>query len=232
MSDEALTTLLSSTAPRAAVVVEDVDAAFLPIAAAAGGSGSGGAASSQQQQPQQAGVTYSGLLNALDSLVAAESRLLFLTTNDASSLPPALVRPGRVDVRVAFGPADAQQAARLFRRFYASATAADGNDGADVGDAQLRALADAFAAAVPPGRFSMAALQGHLLRHRRDAREAVRTALLLAAQDDAAPPALPNVSGGQAAARGGRGSPASPTPPPPRGTPMQLRRRASAAGGQ
>ena len=41
-------------------------------------------------------MTLSGLLNALDGVTSGESaRLLFMTTNHADRLDPALVRPGR-----------------------------------------------------------------------------------------------------------------------------------------
>lgn len=91
ISDEALHTLLNTTQPRSAIVIEDVDAAFAPIGSAPGSDhGSGG------------GLTFFGLLNALDGVATPRSRLLFLTTNHVAALPPALIRPGRVDVHVAF----------------------------------------------------------------------------------------------------------------------------------
>ena len=45
-----------------------------------------------------------------------------MTCHRASSLEPALVRPGRIDVRVGFGPPDRAQAAALFRHFYRAPT--------------------------------------------------------------------------------------------------------------
>jgi chaperone BCS1 len=42
-----------------------------------------------------------------------------MTCRDADALAPALVRPGRIDRRLAFEPPDFSQAARLFLRFYA-----------------------------------------------------------------------------------------------------------------
>ena len=43
----------------------------------------------------QSQVTLTGLLNALDGVVASEARLSFLTSNYPERLDPALVRPGR-----------------------------------------------------------------------------------------------------------------------------------------
>jgi chaperone BCS1 len=44
-------------------------------------------------------ITQSGLLNAIDSALASEARILIATANDVSGLLPALLRPGRIDRR-------------------------------------------------------------------------------------------------------------------------------------
>lgn len=59
-----------------------------------------------------------GLLNAIDGVAAQEGRLLFMTTNHPERLAPALVRPGRVDVRLAFANATSQQTHAFFASFY------------------------------------------------------------------------------------------------------------------
>lgn len=48
-------------------------------------------------------VTFSGLLNCLDGVASTEARILFMTTNYLDRLDPALVRPGRVDVKEYIG---------------------------------------------------------------------------------------------------------------------------------
>lgn len=65
------------------------------------------------------GVTFSGLLNALDGVASAESRVVFMTTNHVERLDPALIRPGRVDLMMELGDADGDQAKELLARFYA-----------------------------------------------------------------------------------------------------------------
>ncbi len=107
----------------------------------------------------QTGVTLSGLLNALDGVSSREGRVLFMTTNHPERLDPALIRPGRVDLRIELGPATPDQARRLFLWFYR---------GSGLGPAELEALAERFAAQVPRDRVSMAAIQEYLLRHRRN----------------------------------------------------------------
>lgn len=51
-----------------------------------------------QAQPIQR-LTLSGLLNAIDGLAAREARVLFVTSNAPETLDPALLRPGRIDLR-------------------------------------------------------------------------------------------------------------------------------------
>jgi len=126
----------------ALVVLEDVDALFGADRAAKAGS---------------AALTFSGLLNALDGLTAAESVLVALTTNArVADLDPALIRGGRVDRRWAFGPPSAAQLSGLFAAHYPDAAAAD---------------ADAFAVALSgglgPEALSMAAAQQLFISHRR-----------------------------------------------------------------
>jgi chaperone BCS1 len=121
LDDEAFHRLLRACARRAVVLLEDVDAA----SGAAVGARSGGG----EEDGGGGGLTLPGLLSALDGVGAADGRLLFMTCRDASALEPALVRPGRIDVRIEFGPPDRAQAAALFRHFYgasdrAAATAA------------------------------------------------------------------------------------------------------------
>ena len=63
-------------------------------------------------------LTLSGLLNALDGIATPHGLLTVLTTNDPDALDPAVVRPGRVDLREHLGPATPEQAARIVARWY------------------------------------------------------------------------------------------------------------------
>ncbi|CAH0020983.1 unnamed protein product [Clonostachys rhizophaga] len=63
-------------------------------------------------------ISLSGLLNAIDGVASHEGRVLIMTTNKPESLDEALVRPGRVDMQVAFSHASRQQACELFHRMY------------------------------------------------------------------------------------------------------------------
>jgi chaperone BCS1 len=64
----------------------------------------------------QGGVTMSGLLNALDGVSTPNGLITVMTTNDLTALDPAIIRPGRADVREHLGYLDAPQLARLLSK--------------------------------------------------------------------------------------------------------------------
>ncbi|TPX41256.1 hypothetical protein SeMB42_g05653 [Synchytrium endobioticum] len=146
MTDDRLAHLLANTPPRCVVLLEDVDAAF-----------------PARDARQGYMLTFSGLLNALDGVASAEERIVFMTTNHVERLDPALVRPGRVDVKQYIGPATPYQIREIFLRFY----------GLD-----RLAQADAFVDAVGGGGrdVSMAQLQGHFVLYQDDPGKAIENA--------------------------------------------------------
>jgi chaperone BCS1 len=133
-----LNQLLNTAPQKSIVLLEDIDRAF----------------------SNDSRVTVSGLLNALDGVAAQEGRLIFMTTNHVESLHPALIRPGRADVRIKLSNASRAQIAALFIKFF------PGED----------ELAKRFAAALPEDELSMAQLQAHLFLHRKSAESAVEYA--------------------------------------------------------
>ncbi|KAJ7067687.1 P-loop containing nucleoside triphosphate hydrolase protein [Mycena belliarum] len=105
-------------------------------------------------------VTLSGLLNVIDGVGSEEGKLFFATTNHIDRLDAALLRPGRIDRKVAYGLTTPAQAHALFLRFFPVArfpVFADPEKATGVD-----ALAAAFAAGVPEELFSTAELQGFL----------------------------------------------------------------------
>jgi len=135
MGDDELRRLLSDLPSDSAIVlIEDVDCVFEHREAG---------------QDKDSKITFSGLLNAIDGVVAAEGRILVMTTNFPDKLDAALIRPGRCDVQVLVKNADEDQARRLFLRFY---------------EGQAK-LAEEFGVLAGTGNMSMAKLQGHLLKY-------------------------------------------------------------------
>ncbi|KAJ1864056.1 Complex III assembly protein translocase and chaperone [Coemansia sp. RSA 2703] len=143
LTDDRLNHLLTVAPERSLILLEDVDAAF-----------NRNRQQSEQNAYQQSMVTFSGLLNALDGVASSDERIIFMTTNHIERLDPALIRPGRVDVKVFLGNATGFQIRQMFTRFY-------GPKSAD--------LADRFAEMLEGHTVSTAQLQGHFVVHKKDA---------------------------------------------------------------
>jgi len=66
-----------------------------------------------QRDDDKAGISLSGLLNALDGVSTPSGIITIMTTNDLAALDSALIRPGRVDRQEEIGYMDDDQVARL-----------------------------------------------------------------------------------------------------------------------
>ncbi|KAK4204238.1 BCS1 N terminal-domain-containing protein [Triangularia verruculosa] len=73
---------------------------------------------SSSESTDKKGISLSGLLNAIDGVASHEGRVLIMTTNKPETLDEALIRPGRVDLQIAFTNATREQACELFKRMY------------------------------------------------------------------------------------------------------------------
>ncbi|KAI0472162.1 P-loop containing nucleoside triphosphate hydrolase protein [Xylariaceae sp. FL0804] len=151
-------------------------------------------------EDQKKGISLSGLLNAIDGVASHEGRVLIMTTNVPESLDDALIRPGRVDLQVAFTNATKQQAEELFLRIedggnknrnnssrsssIAATTTTDrgtgtggggggGEGGLDIALAELPEVARLFGDKIPDGAFSPAEIQGYLLKRKKHPRRAL-----------------------------------------------------------
>lgn len=105
-TDEDLKHALSSLPPRCVLCIEDIDALFV------------------EGRRMASGVTFSGLLAALDNCAGLEEGAgtgVFLTTNRFCTLDPALRR--RMDVVVEFTHATKSQAHRMFAQFFPHSSA-------------------------------------------------------------------------------------------------------------
>ncbi|XP_052901680.1 mitochondrial chaperone BCS1 [Anopheles moucheti] len=138
LTDDRLNHLMNVAPQQSIILLEDIDAAFV---------------SRQDTLQQKAAfeglnrVTFSGLLNCLDGVASTEARIVFMTTNYLERLDPALIRPGRVDVKEYVGHCTRHQMEQMFRRFY-TGTDAEANarifgervgaDGRNVSPAQIQ----------------------------------------------------------------------------------------------
>jgi chaperone BCS1 len=63
-------------------------------------------------------INLSDVLNTFDGLLAPSGRVLIMTTNHLEKLDPALIRPGRADIKLEIGYVNAETFAAFIRHFY------------------------------------------------------------------------------------------------------------------
>jgi len=100
MGDDQLVSLLAQVGD-GFVVIEDVDCIF-----------------DGRENQCGNGLSFSGLLNALDGVSTKEGAVIFLTTNHLEKLDPALTRRGRVDMEIPVNNATQEQVTALYSRFF------------------------------------------------------------------------------------------------------------------
>lgn len=107
-----------------------------------------------------------------------------MTTNTPEQLDAALIRPGRVDLQVAFTLASQSQAHETFMRMYSQTPEEQASGGrlpnrksrpgSNITDpTTLDAMARTFAAQLPAHTFSPAEIQGYLLMRKKDPQRAL-----------------------------------------------------------
>ncbi|KAI7903562.1 P-loop containing nucleoside triphosphate hydrolase protein [Cokeromyces recurvatus] len=114
MDDENFNVLLQEVPRNSILVMEDVDHCVIKDP-------------NSNKDNNDSKITMSGLLNALDGVAAQEGSMIFLTCNDVNRIQPALLRPGRIDMKMELGYANKYQINRMFWRFM-------GKDDIDLGD--------------------------------------------------------------------------------------------------
>jgi len=138
MNDSMLVELLTSVSTNSIILMEDVDCAF---------------EKRKKKDDTSDKLTFSGLLNALDGVGGKDGRIIFMTTNHKEKLDPALVRPGRIDYQIEIKNAVQSQVRKLFQRFYANFKLDEW-------------LVERFVSLIPDHKYSMAKLQGHLMKYK------------------------------------------------------------------
>ncbi|KAF4571151.1 hypothetical protein EYR36_008479 [Pleurotus pulmonarius] len=162
INDNSLRTSVERIPKRGILLIEDIDCAF-PSREDEEERALGQTFPYGNPNPQKrSAVTMSGLLNVLDGVDSEEGKIFMATTNYVDRLDAALMRPGRIDMKIQYDLASQRQAAALFNRFFTSPDEAHAPPGLPYTGTGHHPLADEFAAAVPP-EFTIAELQGYLL---------------------------------------------------------------------
>lgn len=103
-----------------------------------------------QQTGSTAGISTTGLLNALDGVETPHGLITILTTNHPESLDDALVRPGRVDKKFYFGYPDDATVERHYEFFFSRKPSvplyANGRSGAELNEVFVSNMTDPDAA--------------------------------------------------------------------------------------
>lgn len=145
------------------------------------------------------GISLSGLLNAIDGVTSGEGVILIMTTNHLDKLDDALIRAGRVDLRIEFRFPGKPELRDLFLRMYSneagsfqdapfghgSSSRKSSVDVAkivagtsrrkNISSKELHVMAKDFAARLPESTFSGADIQGFLLLKKWDPDGALTT---------------------------------------------------------
>ncbi|KAJ6003071.1 hypothetical protein N7451_005618 [Penicillium sp. IBT 35674x] len=182
MTEPQFIRLFSEVPTRCVVLLEDVDAAGLsrcdlvpsqdcnrPRSAAQFTMGT-----ARATPASTSAISLSGLLNATDGVSSHEGRILIMTTNVLQLLDRALIRPGRVDIHIRFELPSQEELRNLFLSIYSdvSQSMTAPTEQGNVQTKGLNELAGHFAGRLPEGRFSLAEVQGFLLRYKRQPDEA------------------------------------------------------------
>lgn len=101
---------------------------------------------------------------------------MILTSNAPDSLHPALVRPGRVDMKIYLGNACTEVLVKMFKHIFVVTPQESSNPSSAVQIKQIEELAQEFAALVPSENLTPAEVQSHLMMHRGHPEAAVANA--------------------------------------------------------
>jgi chaperone BCS1 len=183
-SDADLEQAFQEIPPRCIVLLEDIDCVWArdqPMERLHHDTESHSSSSSSSVVPN---VTLSGLLNVLDGVGSQEGRVVIMTTNKIEKLDSALVRPGRVDLKVHLGHISAKSAEDMFMRMFAPELLSwarmttaehaleEGPLEQYVSSEQVKMLAAKFASFIPEKTFTPSQLQGFFQVHLNSAVDA------------------------------------------------------------
>ncbi|KAI0398700.1 P-loop containing nucleoside triphosphate hydrolase protein [Xylaria palmicola] len=170
-SDQDLEQMFQEIPPQCIVLLEDVDAIWTDR----------DSEKDDGQAVARSSCTLAGLLGVLDGVGSAEGRIVILTTNKPDRLDNALVRPGRVDMKVMLGNISRQSAQQMFVRMFTPDVESpplvikDKSDSTEPNteSAKLHELALEFSSHIPEDTFTPSQLQGFFQLHLNSATDAV-----------------------------------------------------------
>lgn len=184
-SDSDLEQMFQEIPPQCIVLLEDIDAVWIersPRSHSPDRRSEHSSGSDSRGDTVRCNCTLSGLLNVLDGVGSQEGRIVIMTTNKPELLDPALVRPGRVDMKVFLGNITPTSAEQMFVRMFSPDELVGSdtipapekhNNRAGVDMSEVRSLAQEFAKAIPNDTFTPSQLQGFFQLYLDSAHDAV-----------------------------------------------------------
>jgi len=114
MNDHELMELMWRVGSRSLVLMEDIDTVHASHDR-----------TKEEKREKSDKVTLSGLLNAIDGVVESEGRVFVFTTNHITKIDPALLRPGRADLKVELDVMTPQMVKTSLKKFVPTINVSD-----------------------------------------------------------------------------------------------------------
>lgn len=164
-SDADLEQMFQEIPPQCIVLLEDIDAVW---AADRDFSDREDRTTASGSYTPTSNCTLSGLLNVLDGVGSQEGRIVIMTTNKPERLDSALVRPGRVDMKIHLGNISKKSAGEMFVRMFTPDTKhvplgpsdEDNNSDRQLNPEKLHLMAADFSRHIPDNTLTPSQLQG------------------------------------------------------------------------
>jgi len=109
------TSLLTEVPDNSIVLIEDIDSVSVDVSKRKNNKENG---EEMKALRNIFGFSLSSLLNAIDGITDDVGKILFVTTNDIDKLDAALLRPGRIDLKLELGYVNDEIARHLFDKFF------------------------------------------------------------------------------------------------------------------
>jgi len=140
-TDDSFTDAIQKAPKNALIVLEDIDTYF---------------SKDRKSLNPRSPLTFSGLLNGLDGVAAADGQVFILTTNFIDRLDAALIRTGRVDIKFEFPKVAAVMAREMFLQFYPGS------------EKHAESFRGVISQILTDTELCMADLQQHFISHRKN----------------------------------------------------------------
>lgn len=174
VDDFSLRELFAGLPPRCVVLLEDVDAATCTHSRQRDVTPRKESGSFGKRPGGE--LSLSALLNAINGVGSQQGRLLIMTTNHIEHLDAALIRPGRIDMKLKLELTTRDVNAQLFASIFRKSNRDEGKAESEKAKQKMMLMQQAadFAREVPEYKFSPADIQQFLMRYRQSPGMAVQ----------------------------------------------------------